>query len=327
MKRLVNFLRPGRIGGAVRRRAARLWENALRPALLRGRAFLRRNAWPAALAASLGVSAVCSGILFYRLDVLPKQSDRSASDARSLFRASSSSAPQSSSSPAGSAAGQEYSFSALRAVNPDVKGWITIPGTAVDYPVLCPPSGQPDYYLTHDWERSETKYGSIFQYGAASGQKNVVLYGHSMKDGRMFAPLLQYTDAAFYGLHPTVRFQIGSDAADWKIFAVIKANTDPSQGVPFDYQKTRFASTKSLTDFLGGVRARSVLSLPVDVKPSDSLLTLSTCSYEFEGFRTVVFARRARPGESAAVNVAEVSRNADALYPDCWYGSAGKKQS
>ena len=308
MKWSVDFLRPGHIG----------------PAFLRGRAFLRRNAWPAALAASLGVLAVCSGILFYRLNVLPGQSDRSASDARSLFRASSS-APQSPSSPAGFAVGQEYSFSALRAVNPDVKGWITIPGTAVDYPVLCPPAGRPDYYLTHDWERNETKYGSIFLYGSASGQKNVVLYGHSMKDGRMFAPLLQYTDAAFYSFHPTVRFQIGNDAADWKIFAVIKANTDPSQGVPFDYQKTRFASTKSLSDFLGGVRTRSVLSLPVDVKPSDSLLTLSTCSYEFEGFRTVVFARRVRPGESAEVRVAEASRNAHALYPDCWYGSAGKK--
>lgn len=311
------FGRFRRTGNAVRRGAARLWKAAL-----------RRDAWHAAFFLSFCVLIVCCGTLFCRLYVLPKQSDEGLDKARSLYR-DSSSLPQSTSSSVSSVSApeqKELSFSELQAVNRDVKGWITIPGTVIDDPVLCPPKNQPDYYLTHDWEGNQTKYGSIFLYSGSSAQKNIILYGHSMKDGRMFAPLLYYPEPGFYSLHPVISFQLGSDKAFWKIFAVVKTNTDPSQGEPFDYQKTKFASSKSFSDFLGQVRMRSVLNVPVDVKTTDTLLTLSTCSYEFDGFRTVIFARRLRPGEDAAVDTSGVFKNAGALYPDCWYAKFGGKK-
>lgn len=318
MKFSVDFPRIARTGKAVLRKAG-----------LRGKAlFRRKNGWYAALFLSLTVLAVCSGLLFERLYVLPKQSDSALEDARSLYRSPS---PGRASSSAGSAAPQDdgYTFEKLQAVNRDVKGWITIPGTAVDYPVLCPPADSPDYYLTRDWKRDASKYGSIYMLPASAaqaGRKNIILYGHSMKDGRMFAPLLRYTDPQYYCLYPTILLQMGNEKAYWKIFAVIKANTDVSQGQPFDYQKTRFASTKAFSDYLKAVRLRSVLTLPVDLKTSDSLLTLSTCSYEFDGFRTVVFARRVRGGENTDVDASKVSANAGALYPDCWYQKFGGKK-
>lgn len=317
MRFFMGFGRLRRTGNAVCRGTARLW-----------RAALRRDAWRAVFLLSFCVWIVCCGTLFRRLYILPKQSDERLAEARSLYR-DSSSLPQSISSAASCRSAPEQkkqSFSELQAVNRDVKGWITIPGTAIDNPVLCPPKDQPDYYLTHDWEGNQTKYGSIFLYSGSSAQKNIILYGHSMKDGRMFAPLLNYSEPGFYDLHPVISFQLGSDKAFWKIFAVVKTNTDPSQGEPFNYQKTRFASSKSFLDFLGQVRMRSVLSVPVDLKTSDTLLTLSTCSYEFEGFRTVIFARRLRPGEDAAVDTSGVFRNAGALYPDCWYAKFGGKK-
>ena len=290
--------------------------------------FRRKRAWYAVFFLGLGVFAACSGVLFYRLYILPRQADSAMDAARSLYGGPAAPAGGSSSAGAagaGSAPQEGYTFAQLQAVNGDVRGWITIPGTAVDYPVLCPPAASPDYYLTHDWKRETTKYGSIYMLPSArgAGQKNTILYGHSMKDGRMFAPLLQYTRPEYYSLHPTVLFQLGNDRAYWKIFAVIKTNTDPSQGQPFDYQKTRFPSAKAFSDYLGQVRVRSVLTLPVDLKSSDSILTLSTCSYEFDGFRTVVFARRVRAGEDAGVDVSKVSANDKALYPDCWYRKFG----
>ncbi|QAT48636.1 class B sortase [Caproiciproducens sp. NJN-50] len=328
-----------RIGSAVRRGADRLKREAFRrTALLKEAAFrktvllkeasFRQNAWHAVFFLSLCAFAVCCGILFHRLYTLPKQSDEGLAKARSLYRGASSSVPQSSSSASFSSAPEEkkLSFSELQAANRDVKGWITIPGTAIDDPVLCPPKDRPDYYLTHDWEGNETKYGSIFLYSGSTSQKNIILYGHSMKDGRMFAPLLDYQEPRFYDLHPVIQFRLGNDTAAWKIFAVIKVNTDPSQGEPFDYQKTKFASPKDFSDFLGRVRIRSVLNIPVDLKTSDTLLTLSTCSYEFDGFRTVIFARRLRRGENASVDTPKVSENAGALYPDCWYAKFGGKR-
>ena len=249
-------------------------------------------------------------------------------EARLLHRLSSSSTavwPEASAPPD---ATEEISSSLaeLQAVNRDVTGWVAIPGTAVDDPVLFAPEKLPDYYLTHDWRKNETKYGSIFMLRRglpATGRKNTILYGHSMKDGRMFADLLKYESLAFYRSHPVVRFQEDGQMESWKIFAVIKVNTDPSQGQPFDYQKESFPSESAFLDYAYQVRIRSVFNLPVGLKASDDILTLSTCSYEFSGFRTVVFARRVRVSESAEVKIGEAEKNRDVLYPDCWYRRYG----
>lgn len=274
------------------------------------------------------VFAACSGILVYRLIILPQQSNSAAAEARFLYHSpagtsSSSAAPISTASKAP----KLPSFAELKAINPDIEGWITISGTSVDYPVLRAPASSPDYYLTHDWKHRETKYGSIYLYPptakTSTEQKNSILYGHSMKDGQMFADLLQYSSLVYYRLHPVIQYQVGNDKASYKIFAVIKANTDPSQGQLFDYQKSNFSTTNDFLKYLYEVRIRSLVQMPVDLKASDKILTLSTCSYEFDGFRTVVFARRVRKDESANTDITYAVINPTPLYPDCWYKKFG----
>lgn len=284
----------------------------------------------AALLLCACVFAVCAGILFYHLVILPKRSDDGMAAARSLYRSpTGGTSAQNSDTPASSASSTQnvLSFSQLKAINPDVDGWVTIPGTGIDYPVLRAPVSSPDYYLTHDWMRGVTKYGSICLYPqsskTAAKRKNTILYGHSMKDGRMFSPLLQYDNPAFYRAHPIIMYQDSTSKTYWKIFAVIKINTDPSQGIPFDYQKTSFTSTENFLKYLYEVRIRSILNTPVNLKSSDEILTLSTCSYEFDGFRTAVFARRVRAGENTDVDTAKAAKNSQALYPDCWYKKFG----
>lgn len=270
------------------------------------------------------VFTVCEVAAVNFLAILPARSDAEMAAARSLYRESSGTPSQSSVSEPQ----EEDPFQRLKKINGDVEGWITLPGTVIDYPVLLAPSGNPDYYLTHDWQRNETKYGSIFQQTSGSGanEKNTILFGHSMKDGRMFEALLNYESLSFYRAHPVVKFQKDGDEADWKIFAVIKTNTDPSQGKSFDYLKTSFSSDADFLEYLYDVRIRSIFSLPVDLQPSDEILTLSTCSYEFEGFRTVVFARRVRLGENPDVGTAKAEKNPKVLYPDCWYKRSGGKK-
>ena len=279
------------------------------------------------------VFAVCAGFLVFRVWILPWRLDAEMAEARSLYQSSAgSSAPRTDAQRASEAGKKESapsSFSELKTINPDVVGWITLPDTAIDYPVLLAPADSPDYYLTHDWQLNETKYGSIFMLQSgpvAAGRKNAILYGHSMKDGRMFAALLKYESLSFYRSHPVVLFQEGDREAAWKIFAVIKVNTEPSQGQPFDYQKPSFSSDDEFLDYLYQVRIRSIFDLPVDLSPSDRILTLSTCSYEFSGFRTVVFARQVRGSESADVDTDKAAKNKKVLYPDCWYQRFGGKK-
>jgi sortase B len=286
------------------------------------------------------VFAVCSGILLFRLVILPGQSDAAATEARSLYHSSAICSPASKSPPApqssvalgSSASGTQDAlpFSELKAINPDVEGWITISGTMIDYPVLRAPTSSPDYYLTHDWKHNATKYGSIYLYTQPSKasvmQKNTILYGHSMKDGRMFADLLQYENLAYYRAHPVFLYQDNGGKAYWKIFAVIKTNTDPAQGTPFDYQRTCFPSTHDFLKYLNQIRIRSILNIPIDLKMSDDILMLSTCSYEFDGFRTVICARRTRMGESTGVDTTKAEINTEVLYPDCWYKKFGGKK-
>ena len=267
------------------------------------------------------VFLVCAGVLVNDLLIQPAQSDRSAGTARSLYREPEGKTPSSQSNPT-------VSLAALQKVNPDVEGWITVPGTVIDYPVVCAPKSNEDYYLTHDWQKKDTKYGSIFSIGSAqpAAGENRILFGHSMRDGRMFAALLKFGSLDFYRSSPVFSYQDETGKAQWKVFAVIKTNTDPSQGEPFNYLKTSFVSPDDFLGFLYQVRIRSTLTTPVDLCASDEILTLSTCSYEFDGFRTVVFARRVRTGESAAVDTAKAAVNAQALYTDCWYKKYGGKK-
>lgn len=280
--------------------------------------------------ASVLTFLICSGLLFRRLVVQPAQAETNAATARALYHGSPEKQPvtNESSSPPAKKPAERPSLSALRSTNSDVEGWVSIPDSTVDYPVLRAPVSSPDFYLAHDWTRRESRYGSIYmlpfsQASKSKTEKNTILYGHSMRDGTMFADLLKYDDLEFCRSHPLVQFQRRETKSDWKIFAVIKANTDPAQGTPFDYQKRFFGSDAELLNYLYEVRIRSVFNLPVDLKPKDSILTLSTCSYEFDGFRTVVFARKVREGEDSSADFSKAEKNSRALYPDCWYKKFG----
>ena len=154
--------------------------------------------------------------------------------------------------------------------------------------------------------------------------KNLTLYGHNMNDGQMFAAILQYTDLEFYKSAPVIDFDLEGVEGKWKVFSVFKINTLPEQGEIFDYAQPDFEDDEAFTAFIEEMRSRSILNLPVDVNADDQLLTLSTCSYEFEEFRTVVVARRVREGEDATVDLDKAAYNPSPVYPDCWvqkYGS------
>ena len=216
-------------------------------------------------------------------------------------------------------------FSKLLSENKDTVGWIKIPNTRIDYVVVQPPETEdPEYYLYKDFYKNYDVYGTVFMdYRSKLDSKNMILHGHHMQDGRMFANLLNYEDYSFYKKTPTFTFNTIYEKSEWKIISVLKTNTLEEHGRFFNYLRGDFDNDYDFLNFVYQVRERSLYDCPVDVNENDTLVTLSTCTYDFSEFRFVVVARKVRDGESSKVDVSKAKINPDTLYPDVWYNVRG----
>lgn len=226
-----------------------------------------------------------------------------------------------------------HDWDALKKTNKEIVAWLKMDNTDyLDYPVLQSKTDNisTQKYLYADYKGNYSGYGSLFiDYRSKQGpaSKNVIIHGHHMNDGRMFAGLMGYGrtsgDLDFYKKHPVIQFDTPEGDADWKVISVYKTNTLESQGEYFDYLTGTFASDAEFMNYVYLIRERSLFDIPVDVNENDQLLTLSTCSYEFSEFRTIVVARKVRKGESSKVDVNKASINSDALWPDVYYNTYG----
>ncbi len=223
-------------------------------------------------------------------------------------------------------------WDALKEINDEIVGWIQINDTQIDYPVLWHKDDDmsSQYYLNHNYKNEYDSYGSIFlDYRCTNGtdSKNIIMHGHHMNDGSMFGNLMDYggtsPDLDFYKEAPTIRFDTPQAAGTYKIISVFKTNTLSSQGEFFNYMIGNFQNEKDFMNYVYNVRVRSLINCPVNVNEDDELITLSTCSYEFTNFRTVVVARRVRIGEDPKVDVSKASVNDDAVWPEVYYSSRG----
>lgn len=216
---------------------------------------------------------------------------------------------------------QPDKFAKLSVINSDIKGWIFISGTVIDYPVLQS-ADDPEYYLNHNYKKEKSRYGSIFinnDCQVDSDCKNIIMHGHSMKDGQMFSDLLKFSDLDFYKSNPVVEFDTPEEKGNYKIISVFKTNTLPEHGKIFNYLISKFGTKNQFKNYVEEVRKRSLLDIPVDINEDDKLITLSTCSYEFKDFRTVVVARKVRDGETRLVDTENANYASNPLMPDCWY--------
>ena len=221
----------------------------------------------------------------------------------------------------------------LREINSDIKGWIKINSTKIDYPIVHCKSDNKDsqFYLKHNVKKQYSDFGSIFiDYRCKKGMdsKNVILHGHHMDDGSMFANLTHYGmysgDLGFYKKAPIVKISTPSRGNEvYKIISVFKSNVNPAQGEYFDFYCPSFKSTAQFMNYVYNLRIRSLINCPVDVNEKDQLLTLVTCSYEFTDFRTVVVARRCRKNESKSVDTAKATVNGSPVWPQCYYSYRG----
>jgi len=209
--------------------------------------------------------------------------------------------------------------------NEDVKAWLNIQGTNINYPVVYNNEQLTGYYLYRDWKGKNypINYSNWSQYpdtaiildyrtrigdSWATSSRNMVLYGHNwnnlkepavignQKGYSMFAQLKSYTNLEFARENPHIYFSMGEFEGIWRVFAVGYATTSPN----FAYN-TPNMTKKQLQYIIDGWRGRSKFDFDVEVTNNDRILTLSTCTRQHgpnDTQRYVVVARLLRPGES-----------------------------
>lgn len=184
----------------------------------------------------------------------------------------------------------------LKEQNPDIIGWITIPGTKIDYPVMWSPDN-PEKYLIADFNGNYALSGLPF---AASGCKisaspdepectNTLIYGHHMQDGIMFAKLIEYEKQEFADKHRIIYYdRIYSDGSyeefKYEVIGAFKTEVNTGNDHEFRYYDyTDLSDSKSYNEYLRNLSERNLISSNNIEKSQCKLLTLSTCSYHVAG--------------------------------------------
>lgn len=214
--------------------------------------------------------------------------------------------------------------------NPDFFGWLSIPNLKIDLPVMRDHPDNQEYYLRRNFNKEYSKYGTPFldsRNRLDGSDRNLIIYGHNMKNKQMFGRLPEYRSLKTYASNPTISFNTLYENTEWKIFAVMLTNVGEKEGPVFYYWRPDFRNDAEFMQFVDDIKIRSIINTTVDVKADDKLLMLSTCAYDVPDARFVVVARRVRPGESVKVDTSKATLNPDPLYPDAWYVKNKKQKS
>lgn len=182
-------------------------------------------------------------------------------------------------------------YAAVQEQNTDFVGWISIDGTNINYPVMQTIEN-PNYYLKHGFEKQYSNYGVPYvQENCALGiSDNIVVYGHNMNNGSMFADLCSYEREDFYREHPIVRFDTLSSLGEYEIVAAFKTVAYSEQGFKY-YHFVDAASEDDFNSFVSQCKALALYDTDVSAEYGDKLLTLSTCEYSRANGRMVVVAK------------------------------------
>ncbi|MDD6483390.1 MAG: class B sortase [Clostridiales bacterium] len=183
----------------------------------------------------------------------------------------------------------------LASKNPDMVGWIKIPDTKVDYPVMYSNQSN-EYYLHRNFEKEYSDNGLPYldyQCDLSRPSTNLIIYGHNMRSGAMFAALTKYKSREYYEQHPNINFDTLYEEGVYEIFAVFTTVV----GSKDELYYTEFIDAQTPEEFeafINSVKSRAYYDTGKTAHFGDRLLTLSTCSYNEKNERTVVVARRIR---------------------------------
>lgn len=188
--------------------------------------------------------------------------------------------------------GDEYTvdFNKLKEQNNETIAWLKVNNTNVEYPVVKGTNNS--FYLNHSFDKSNNSAGWIFadyRNKFDNTDKNIVIYGHNMRDGSMFGSMLNILNAKWYENEENTNITLytENEKCMYKVFSVYKIENEDY------YIKTEFKNDNEFEDFIKTLKKRSIKDFNVDVSKYDNILTLSTCANNNK-YRVVLHAKKVK---------------------------------
>lgn len=174
-----------------------------------------------------------------------------------------------------------HMYEELKSINHDYKFWITLEETAIDYPVVQGEDN--DFYLSNDFYKENSISGTIFlDYKNNFEDKNLILYGHNMRDGSMFAAINKFKEKEFFD---SEKIKIVTENEE-RIYEVFSVFVEDANNINL---QSKFNSEEDYIRYINELKKKSYYKKDIDSDFSN-IITLYTCSYEFENARTIVCA-------------------------------------
>lgn len=181
----------------------------------------------------------------------------------------------------------EIDFKSLKKKNKDTVAFLAVKGTDVEYVVVKAKDN--DYYLNHNFNKKYNVAGWIFadyRNKFDGSDKNIVIYGHNMKNGSMFATLKRVINKSWYNNQENriITLITESGQSKYEVFSTYKTQAE-------SYYITTSFNDSEFSEFIKKIKSRSVYNYKVDVKSEDTILTLSTCDNN-NNYRIVLHAKK-----------------------------------
>ena len=183
----------------------------------------------------------------------------------------------------------------LKTENEDVKAWIKIYDTNINYPVVQATDN--DYYLYRNYKKEKSNYGSIFIDKSSNIEdvnSNIIMYGHNMKDGSMFKDLLKYENEEYYNQHKYIEFVTDKNTSKYEIIVAFKSRIfyKKEENVFRYYTCTDLSNEEDYNDYISNCKKIALYDTGVSANYGEQIITLITCDYSTENGRMVVVAKK-----------------------------------
>ena len=164
-------------------------------------------------------------------------------------------------------------FAYLRGINSDIIGWIQLPGTKINYPIVQ--GSDNEYYLNHTVNGEENSGGAIFMDAAIQdgfNDKNAIIYGHNLKSGAMFSRLNRYARKSFWDANRYIYITTPFGMSVYEVFSAYQTTADA------DVYYYGFSEDHYYQEYLDRIQSYSIFRAGVSVGVEDTIITLSTCA-------------------------------------------------